>query len=563
MASSSVGKAAPLDGFFHYRERGGTFGAEVGAGVLMAILSICGIFMNMQLVATLSISGAYADASAAQVSANGEVYAALYFVSMVVSCAGTALVGLLTRLPLVQTTSISLSVVLVSIVGASTGLTYYNLLFVVFVSSIVFLVVSLVPQLRSFVTDGLPRPVRKALPAAMGILLAWVAAQLSGVMGVVSSAMPIYGSNSVVGGAQSVQLSMVDSLSGFSYLTDKFHPMLLLSALAAIVAIVVYLLSRLRSRHPLLLSLMVATLFFLLASVLLTNVNWKMMKLTFDSLWARAWMVGSEDAMQAHLSGALSSLSVGRVLTEGADFSAYVEQGGNVVVLIASGVLTFLFLNTFGSVGVADATVAERSRLSDAVGRGTGLALVSNAAINVVSALVGAPPVALGAESVAGVKDRARSGLSSVVAAVLMLVSAFVWLIPALFATITSYTVSFNMYGHYGTVLQLLSQCSFTVVDIVMMIVGISMAVHSLDLDWKSVPEAAPFAATVAGTFLSSNLAFGVALGIIASVLVQVVPRRRPASSSDAPRGLIARVGGARTLAWAAISLALVVLSLI
>lgn len=43
-------KAAPLNGLFHYKEAGGTFGGEIVAGVSMGILAVCGMFMNMQMV---------------------------------------------------------------------------------------------------------------------------------------------------------------------------------------------------------------------------------------------------------------------------------------------------------------------------------------------------------------------------------------------------------------------------------------------------------------------------------------------------------------------------------
>lgn len=103
---------------------------------------------------------------------------------------------------------------------------------------------------------------------------------------------------------------------------------------------------------------------------------------------------------------------------------------------------------------------------------------------SMIVAFLGVPPVALGSESVAGVADGVRSGLSSVVSSVVFLLSSIVWVLPALLATNYSYTITFNMYGHYGTVMQLLSRCSFSIADAVMAIAGISMVVRSLAIDW-------------------------------------------------------------------------------
>ena len=52
-----------MNRFFHYKDRGGTIGKEITAGLGMFFLSVCGLFINMQLIAKLSISGEYAAAT--------------------------------------------------------------------------------------------------------------------------------------------------------------------------------------------------------------------------------------------------------------------------------------------------------------------------------------------------------------------------------------------------------------------------------------------------------------------------------------------------------------------
>lgn len=312
-------------------------------------------------------------------------------------------------------------------------------------------------------------------------------------------------------------LSGFVSFDNYSYLTDKYHPTMLLCAVAVLAAIVIYLLRR-RSNRPCLTALLGGTVVFLVGSVLLTCVNWKNMTMSFDSMWARLWMVGSEDSMQLHLAAALKNLSIGAVFTKGMDFTAYTEAGGNVAKLFATGILTNLLLNLYD----ADATVTAAAAECGAEEADHRLPLLCNAAINVVAPIVGAGPIAIGKESLAGTHDRAKSGLASVVAAIVMLISAFVWVVPFLLATVTSYGVTFNMYGHYGTVLQYLTECSFSVADIIMVLVGIGMAVHSAGLDWKDLNQSVPFLATVAGTLLTSNLAVGAAAGVVAFVLVSL-----------------------------------------
>ena len=551
-------KATPLDGLFHYVERGGTFGGEIAAGVGMALVSVCGIFMNMQLVAQLSVTS-YAESSMSEIAVNGEVYAMTWLASMIVAFVGTLVMGLVARRPLVQVTSLGLSTVLVSTVSLNTGLTYYNMLAICFVANVVYLVVAALPQLRRLVVGSLPASVRAALPAAAGLLMAFVAAQLTGLFQVGSSVIPNYGTAANLG-AGAVATSSVTPLSGYSFLTDTYHPQMLLSALAVLIVVVVFLVSRRRAKMPFARALAWGTIFFLVGVVLFCGINWNNFNFALSSFWARLWMVGAEDAMQAHLSAAFANLALGEVLTQGFDFSGFTGNGGNVVTLLATGILSYVFLFISDADSTLVAVAAEKDEvMPDA--DDAALPMLLNAGTNVVAGLVGASPVALGKESVMGSRDGARSGLSAVVASVVFLVSAFVWIVPALLATVTSYSISFNMYGHYGYTMQLLAQTSFSVADAVMMIVGISMAlraVSSADVDLRDAGQAAPFAATVATTFLLTNLAAGLAAGVLAHVLVNLsAPRRRKGQPEVSP---LERVGGAGTLAFAAVSLVLLVL---
>ena len=163
----------------------------------------------------------------------------------------------------------------------------------------------------------------------------------------------------------------------------------------------------------------------------------------------------------------------------------------------------------------------------------------------VAAPLVGVGPLTLSKASVAGAGDGARTGLASVTAALVQLISAFVWVVPFFFATLYSYDIKFTMYGHYGETLQALSQCSFAVADAVMVIVGLSMAVRAIGIRWDDAAQAAPFAVTAAAAFFLSSLTAGVAAGSLAWLLTAAGKEQRPTAAR---------------WAWCAISVALLVL---
>lgn len=259
--------------------------------------------------------------------------------------------------------------------------------------------------------------------------------------------------------------------------------------------------------------------------------------------------------MQTHLSAMLKTFSFTRVLERGSDFSAYTEAGGNVALLFAVGILTFLLMNLYESQAVLSVVSKDTGAFDADEPKGVQAALFCNAVTNIAAALIGTTPVVIGKASVAGSKDGAKSGLASVVASIGFLISIFVWIIPFLFATSFSYNITFNLYGHYGTVMQLMCETGFVVADIVMVLVGLSMAASCMDLNWKNLTEAAPFGMTVIGTFLLSNLAAGAALGTIAYVLMALLAKKTEGETRSLPE----RVGGLQ-LIWCAVSVVLLVL---
>ncbi len=539
-------KAAPLNGLFGYAEAGGTFKGEIVAGISMGLLAVCGAFMNMQLVLQYTTTD-YFSSDSTQIASNGEVVAATWLIAMLIAAVGTIVMGIIARRPFVQVSSLSLSCVLVSTLSIKSGLTYNNMLAIVFVGNIAYLVVSSIPQLRRLFVNSLPRAVRLAIPAAAGILMAYVAAQLSGIFVVYDRDVVSYGTQQMMG-VGSALLSGTIPISSYTYTSDAYHPQMLLAFVACLLAIAVYLLNARKVKSsPFILMLLVGTVFFLAATALLVGVVWRTKTFSLSYLWARIYMIGGEDAMQYHVTAALKNISIGAIFSEGFDFSAFEAEGGNVALMLSSGALNYLFLFMYDAQSTIDACddLAKVEPADSALS----LPLLVNGATNVVAGVFGVAPVAISKESVAGTRDRGRSGLAAVVAGLIMLVSAFVWIVPTLFCTITSYTVQANMYGHYGKVMQLLTMCSFSIVDVVMMVCGLLMAGRAIEKGLTGTVERAPFLATVAGTFFMSNLACGVACGMIAHVLVNAMPKARKGKKKAANQvGFVEREGGVPVL---------------
>jgi len=460
----------------------------------MCILCVVAVFINLQLIDKFFVTGNAASADLAGHNANGEAIASLYFFSMLVAFVGSLLMGLVAKLPLCQIPSLGLSSLLISALGIGSGLTYMNLLAVSLVGGAVTTVIAAVPPVRKFLFKAIPAGVKKAAPAAVGILMVFVMLQMTGLVQVsqnsivdadaeeeeivsVDTSITIYGTGDSIteerwnkAEGESVQ-SAVEGFDLFDFAayntkdgkkSDSYYPLLQTCMICAVAAFGFYLLLR-KGKRPVTRSLLLATgLFWVL---FLCQKIFYVYKGEFgyelDALWGRLWMVGSEDAQHTHLAMIMTNFAPFRVLSEGFDFSAYTEAGGNGVTFMIYGVLTYLgaqmaFLQAAG--------IEEENE---------GKATLANGIINIAAPLVGMSPVSVTPVSEAGKRDGAKSGLASVVAAIGFLVSAFVWIVPFFFATTTHYDIEFNMYGHYGEVLQYLTETSFIVADAVIALVGL------------------------------------------------------------------------------------------
>ncbi len=448
----------------------------------MCFVSVCALFMNLQIV-TKAFSG-------------NIPYCGLYLAATLTAFAGTLLLGLLCNLPLVQTASLSLSTVLISTLGAGTGLTYENLLAVSFISAVIYLALMLIPQAKKFVYSLLPGSVRKALPVTMGLYVAYIALANMGLLDGLALADL---SNAAQGGA-------------------SVAPYLRLCAMAGVITIAaVLLLKKRRVSVPMLNGLVWGLLvFFLIAAV--------GGDLLFGNVFAqnRIWVGINPDKLgeMYTIARGFRELELGAVVTKGFDFSAYIAAGGNVAMLFIQGVLTFLFVGMYESEASVLGANADNQLLDDdGYESASGRILLANAITNAAAPILGAAPVSVGKQSAVATEDGGRTGLTSVVCAIGYLIAAFTWL-P--FALLSAYNASVPEYGHAGYVFPNVIQAGFQAVDGVMLLAGLGMLRGARKLEGMDWDEMVSFGATVAVGVFSQNIAYGVAAGVLVFALAKL-----------------------------------------
>lgn len=471
-----------LDNYFHFIEKGSTMSKEVKAGMSVFFISVCALFMNIQIVMT-----AFAD---------DIPYCGLYLGATITAFIGTLLMGVVCNLPLVQTASLSMSTVMISLLGANSGLSYANLLAVTLVAAVVYLIVMSVPTFRKFIYQLLPESVRCALPVAMGLYIIYIALNNMGMIDGMSLASF---SNEALGGATVAPYMRFCIIAG------------LISG-----ALVLFNMKR-KSERPVFSGFLTATLIFFLIASIIGGITF-----TYVYTQNRIWIGVNPDPLGEMYTIVLGAkeLQLGTVFKEGFDFSGFTAAGGNVIGLFVRSILMFVFMGMYESEASAqgadvNGTLFKAENYEKKVGK----ILFVNAVTNVIAPVLGATPISVAKQSSAATTDGGKTGLSSVVCAIGYLVSMFTWIPFVIFAT---YTKSVPEYGHAGFVFPNVIYAIFQIADAVMLILGLQMLRGLKSLKEMEIGEIMPYTVTIVMTLFTKNIAYGVACGCVVYVLMVI-----------------------------------------
>lgn len=468
--------AAALDKFFRISERGSTIGKEISAGISVFLVSVCVLLMQTRIIGQAT-------------NADNAGYTGIYLAATLISFIGTLVIGLVARLPLIQTSSLGLSTAFISYIGANNGLTYQNLLAISFISAILYTVLVSVPQIRKYVLQALPEPIRKALPVGLGLYVIFQALMDGAAINVTTDGVFTLVNPSEAGGGVVVY--------GLGIVT------------MFVTALVCFIFYKLKNRisTPVMFGLFVGIMFFYVGS-LIVGFN-------FVFSVNRAYIALGAENMYT-ISAGFKGLEFGSVFTKGFDFSGYT---GNVGQLFVYGILTYFLMSMYESTANVDAVSLANDVETD--DKDLGLALICNAATNVAAPIVGAMPVTVAKQSSVAAHDGGKTGLSSVVASIGYILAMFTWILFALLAT---YTATVSDYGHAtSNSYAEYAQATFAIVDGVMLFVGLMMMKGITKVDYKKIDEFIPFVATIAGIAFTQNIVFGVAAGVILWVVFKLL----------------------------------------
>ena len=438
-----------MENFFKVKENGSTVRTEVLAGLTT--------FMAMAYILMVN-AGMFADLGTVS-------YNAIYIATAISAVIGTVLIGLLANLPLAQASGMGLNAFFVYTVCFGFGLTYANALVLVLVDGIIFIILT-VTGLREKIFEAIPDQVRVAIPAGIGLFIAFIGLQNAG----------------IVVNNSSTCVSLV-SLNVFSGTATWASVMPILVTLGSVIAIAV--MSKRGVKGAVLLGIVGGAVAYYLLGITVP---------------------GFYDGFAATLSfnpfaafGDFGSQALGKVFTEGFDFSVYLASHTQteLIVLVITTSLAFCLVDMFDTLGTLYGACARGDLLTkDGKVPNMDKAMLADAIATTCGAVCGTSTVTTFVESSAGVAEGGRTGLSSMVTGALFFIAMFL-----------------------SPVAALIPGCATAAA---LVYVGILMMNCVRNIDWLNTDTAVPAFLTVAMMPMTYNISYGIAFGIISYIFISL-----------------------------------------
>lgn len=391
----------------------------------------------------------------------GVSYGAIYISTAISAIIGTVLIGLLANLPLAQASGMGLNAFFVYTCCVGFGLSYANALVLILIDGLVFILLT-VTGLRKMIFNAIPDVVRKAIPAGIGLFIAFL-------------------------GLQNAKVVVPDSSTGvtlgsFNLLTKDWASIMpMVVTILALIAIAVMAKKNVRG----------ALLWGIIGGGVLYYI--------LGFLTVPEFTVGVSMSSPIAAFQEFGTQAFGKVFTEGFDFSAYIEAHGeaNLALVVITSSLAFCLVDMFDTIGTLYGACARGNMLTEK-GEVPNMdkAMLADAIATTTGAICGTSTVTTFVESSAGVAEGGRTGLTSMFTALFFFIAMFL-----------------------SPVAQLIPGCATAAA---LVYVGVLMMACVKEIDWHSIDEAIPAFLTLALMPFSYNISYGIAFGIISYVFIKL-----------------------------------------
>ena len=438
-----------MDKFFKITERGSTVKTEIVAGITT--------FMAMAYILMVN-SGMFAELGVVS-------YNAIYIATAISAVIGTVIIGLLANLPLAQASGMGLNAFFVYTVCFGFGLTYANALVLVLFDGIVFIILT-ATGLRTKIFKAIPDSVRMAIPAGIGLFIAYIGLQ-----------------NSKLIVSNTSTCSALASFNIFNGTATWADIMPLIVTILALFAIAIMSARKIKG----------AVIWGILGGAVLYYI----FGFTIPGFYE-----GFSDSLSFNPFAAFADFGTqafGKVFTEGFDFSAYLADHSTaaLAVLIITTALAFCLVDMFDTLGTLYGACARGNMLTkDGEIPNMEKAMLADAVATTAGAICGTSTVTTFVESSAGVGEGGRTGLTALTTAALFFIAMFL-----------------------SPIAVLIPSCATAAA---LIYVGVLMINGVKNIEWTDPEVAVPAFLTLAMMPFTYNISYGIAFGLVSYIAIKL-----------------------------------------
>lgn len=438
-----MGFIQKIRAFFMFDERKTDFKKEFVGGVVTFLAMSYILVVNPGIV-----SGRF---SGNEVSGILIPYGAVFVATALGSVLATILMALVAKLPVALAPGMGVNAFFVTIV-LSKGFTWQEALAVSFIGGLIFLALTFT-NVRKTLINAIPNSLKAAIGAGIGFFIATVGLRLTNVF-------------------------KMDPVNGFS-LGDFSDPVVLLSLFSIVLIVLVSAINK-KISH-----------FSFIISILGTSLLGIIMRYGFGltNFGIPAFGIFDYSPLKDIKSVAFVGVFDG--------FKTLFSSHNIIEILFV--IFAFVFVDIFDTAGTLIA-VGKSANLEDEHGQIENIdkALFADAVGTVISSTLGTPEITSYVESTTGVESGARTGFSSIVVAVLFLVSL------VLFPVFNVFTSSAVTAG-------------------ALVYVGILMSKQIGEIDWSDLASSVSSFMVILMMVLTGSIADGIAFGFIFYALVKLI----------------------------------------
>ena len=437
-----------MEKFFKLKEHGTDVRTEVAAGITT--------FMTMAYILVVN-SSMFANLGTVS-------YGAMYIATALSAVIGTLLMAFLANLPLGLASGMGLNAFFVFTVCFTYGFTYANALVFVLLDGIIFIILS-VTGLRKAIFEAIPACVRAAIPAGIGLFIAFIGMQDSGLV--------------IPDPATGVAMASMNLMGSATW--ASIMPLLVFLFGVMLIAV----LSKRNVKGA------------IIWGILGSTVLYYVLGFTIPGFYDGFFSSMSMNPINAF--GEFFDQAFLAIFREGFDFSAYLAEHSQASLILnfCTTALAFCLVDMFDTMGTLFGACARGNMLTeDGQVPHMNEAMLSDAIATCTGAICGTSTVTTFVESSAGVGEGGRTGLTSVVIAACFAIAMFL-----------------------SPVAMLIPGCAAAAA---LVFVGILMITCVRDIDWTDPGVAVPAFMTMGMMVYTYSISYGIAFGVLSSLIMQL-----------------------------------------